>query len=165
MKKSELKQLIRECINEATTPAATTKNATLYERWIATRSEVGLTNKFLRSLGNALIVEMRKSGLEPDKKFRWMGAREDDYGARDCWLQIDDIKKDDEKPYGLQLTFDSKKKTLEVYVHPNGSQFGKDTDITNAVTVKDIVSGIEKSIEAIKSGAKPVAPKDDFDFS
>jgi len=171
MKKSELKQLIRECINEATSPAKATDTRTLYKRWVATRGQVGATEKFLSALGKALVDAIKKTDLGGSPKdFRYMGhnrrGRYEGYGAEDAFIQMSYIAKVNETDCHLQLTFDVNKKTVVVYVYPNGSQFGKYTDVTDAVTMKDIISGIEKSIEALKSGEKPMAKKeDDFNFS
>ena len=165
MKKSELKQLIRECINEATSPAKATDTGTIYQRWDATRPQEGVTDEFLKAVGQALRRAIGTSLGGSPNKFSWMGSTHNKYGSEDAWLQMNNIAKINETGCHLQLTFHSKKKTLDVYVHADGSQFGKYTDVTDAVNMKDIISGIEKSIEQLRSRTKPAAPKDKFNFS
>jgi|LakMenEpi03Aug12_release.lakeMendotaPanAssembly.Ray.scaffolds.fasta_scaffold500624_1 hypothetical protein len=155
MKRSELKQLIREVIEEVGGSNA----STIYNQYLDSLSKLGEQDKFMDELGSKILKELRKSKIYnmPNTSYSFYpvtaisGPAFD--GGSTQLLTFEKLKKSGvEQLYKVTLTLDrgSRKATISVRIW--GEQFNAvKEDVTKAEKTTDITDAIIRGIEKLES--------------
>ena len=154
MKRSELKQLIREVIEEV----GGSSDQTLYKRWKSSLAELGsVQEKFMEELGRKISSELAKARIfnRPGSSYQYdpiipISSYHPGRASPTQRLYFKKVKKSgDERIYSINLSFAENKATISVSTF--GEQNYVKEDVTNAKKISDILDAIEKGMQKIEN--------------
>ncbi len=170
MTRKELKQLIREVIEES---GATAK--TIFSRWIASRHELStVQKKFMDALVAALESGLSKTGLGNAMTIEYDEIR--DIGSSEQSIKLKNFREINGHWYNCVIFLSARDRKAKVVLVPfswkavsSGQAPKVEEDITNAVKVDDIMKVVKELVKKLESGEagekSSTRDKDEIDTS